>query len=96
MAKKSANTVLRLSRPEVMPETVGEQGGILGENGTVLKQLRTGQQISLRHTPAGWYAMTIKGHPLYNGVPQNAGRQLRLSDGDMIIMDKEQIRVEII
>ena len=92
----SSMRLFLLSRPEVMPETVGEQGGILGENGTVLKQLRTGQQISLRHTPAGWYAMTIKGHLLYNGVPQNAGRQLRLSDGDMIIMDKEQIQVEII
>lgn len=92
----SSMRLFLLSRPGAMPETVGEQGGILGENGTVFGRLLTGQQISLWHTPSGWYAMTVKGQPLYNGVPQNAGRQIRLFDGDLIIMDREQIRVEIL
>lgn len=72
------------------------QGGIIGDNGTVMRWIRTSQQMSFRHTPAGWYIQVLAGQPLYNGVPVNTGAQIRLSDGDMLTIEKEQIRVEIV
>ena len=61
-----------------------------------VSRIRTSQQMSFRHTPAGWYIQALAGQPLYNGVPVNTGAQIRLSDGDMLTIEKEQIRVEIV
>lgn len=99
MARTSRDTsslrLILISQPGVLPEPVGEQGGILGENGTLFRRIRSGQQISIWHSPAGWYARTLKGAPYYNGVPQSVGNQVRLEDGGVFLLEREQIRVEI-
>ncbi len=77
-------------------ETVNENGEILGNGGTIFKQIKTSHQISILHSPTGWYSRTLKGQPLYNGVPQNIGVQIKLADGDLIMMDNIKIRVEIV
>ena len=73
-----------------------ESGEIVGTNGTILKSIKTSQQISIWHSPAGWYARTLAGSPLYNGVPVNAGMQIKLNDGDILTVEKDQVRVEIV
>ena len=92
----SSMRLIIISQNGAVPENVDEKGGIVGENGTILKRIRTKQQISIWHSPTGWYARTLTGTPLYNGVPMNTGMQIKLSDGDMISVEREHIRVEII
>ena len=80
----------------ILPERVKESGDIIGADGTVLKALKTQQQISIWHSATGWYIRSLAGNPLFNGVPINAGMQIKLSDGDMLTVGREQVRVEII
>lgn len=84
-----------ISKTGMAPENIKESGDIIGANGTVLKFIKTQQQISLWHSPTGWYARVLNGQPLHNGVPVNAQIQIKLSDGDILTVEKEQIRVEI-
>jgi hypothetical protein len=80
----------------MVPESIKESGDIIGANGTVLKYIKTQQQVSVWHSPTGWYARTLQGQPLYNGVPVNVGMQIKLSDGDILTIEREQIRIEIV
>lgn len=97
-AKKDTSSMrfIVISQKEAVPEEADEKGGIIGNNGTILKWIKTSQQMSFRHAPTGWYVQILAGQPLYNGVPVNAGRQMRLYDGDILTIEKEQIRVEIV
>ena len=91
-------TSLRLtaiSSSNMLPEIMREAGNIIGKDGTVFKAIRTSQQLTIWHTAAGWYVRAIAGTPLYNGVPMNQGIQMKLSDGDFLMLEKEQFRVEI-
>ncbi len=88
--------LIMLSQQNIMPQRVKEAGEILGKDGTILKQVKTSQQLSIWHSPAGWYMRALNGHPLYNGVPLNENQQMKLSDGDMLTIEREQIRVEIV
>ena len=85
-----------ISKSGMVPEKIKESGDIVGANGTVLKYIKTQQQVGVWHTPAGWYARTLQGQPLFNGVAVNAGMQIKLSDGDILTIEKEQIRIEIV
>lgn len=85
-----------LTSPGMMPEVMTEAGNILGKDATVFKQLRSDQQVSIWHTPTGWYARALQGSPYYNGVPMNTGIQLKLSDGDLLNIGTQQLRVEIL
>lgn len=91
----SSLRLILTSHPEVLPETVGAHGGVLGAGGTILRQVRTGQQLDIHQSSGIWYARVLKGEPCYNGDTKNAGCQFRLEDGGMLIMDQEQIRVEL-
>lgn len=93
---ESTLRLIVISKNGIPPEKVKESGDIIGANGTVLKTIKSQQQISIWHSPAGWYIRSLAGAPLYNGVPVNAGMQIKLSDGDMITIDKEQVRIEIV
>lgn len=84
------------SREKNGPESVSEDGEIIGADGTILKQIETFCQIRIWHSPAGWYARTLQGQPFYNGVPKNAGVPIKLCDGDVLTLEKEQIYVEIV
>lgn len=88
--------LIPMSQTGVMPEQISEKGALIGEGGTVLRKIQTKQQLSIWHSPGGWYARALQGQPLYNGVPVNTGAQVRLSDGDMLTIEREQIRVEIV
>ena len=92
----SSLRLIIISRNGATPENVKESGDIIGANGTILKGIKTTQQISVWHSPAGWYAITLAGSPLYNGVPVNTGMQIKLSDGDILTVEREQVRVEIV
>lgn len=95
-ADTSELTLIPVSRTWAMPERVGERGALIGADGTVLKGMAADQQLSIWHTPAGWYARALRGQPLYNGVPVNTGAQIRLGDGDLLTIGREHIRVEIV
>ena len=92
----SSMRLIIISKSGVIPEKVKESGEIVGTNGTILISIKTSQQISIWHSPAGWYARTLAGSPLYNGVPVNAGMQIKLNDGDILTVEKDQVRVEIV
>lgn len=93
------STTLRMTAVtshHLLPETMKESGNIIGMNGTAFKGFQSKQQISIWHTAAGWYARATIGTPLYNGIPMNQGIQLKLSSGDLLVMDQEQFMLEII
>ena len=92
----SSMRLINISRNGTFPERVSEQGAIIGANGTLLRNIKTTIQISIWHSATGWYARAMAGAPLYNGVPLNIGMQIKLNDGDMLTIAREQIRVEII
>ena len=99
MGARRDESLLRLiviSKSGMVPESIKESGDIIGANGTVLKYIKTQQQVSVWHSPTGWYARTLQGQPLYNGVPVNVGMQIKLSDGDILTIEREQIRIEIV
>ena len=88
--------LINISQNGVIPERVSEHGEIIGVNGTVLRSINTKIQISIWHSATGWYVRVMAGSPLYNGVPLNIGMQIKLNDGDMLTIDREQVRVEIV
>ena len=92
----SSMRLINISQNGAIPEQISEQGAIIGFNGTVLRSIKTKIQISIWHSATGWYARAMAGSPLYNGVPLNTGMQIKLNDGDMLTIDREQVRVEII
>ena len=79
----------------LLPEFMKEVGNILGKNGTVFRAFTSNMQISIWHTSTGWYARATIGMPLYNGVPMNQGNQVKLSAGDLLVIDREQFMIEI-
>ena len=79
----------------ILPELMKEAGNIIGKNGTVFQSFVSNKQISIWHTTTGWYARATIGTPLYNGVPMNQGVQVKLSAGDLLVMDQEQFMIEI-
>lgn len=92
----SSMRLIVITQKGMVPEDVNEKGDVVGVNGTILKMINTQQQISIWHSPAGWYARTLSGQPLFNGVPVNVGMQIKLNDGDILTIEREQVRVEII
>lgn len=92
----SSMRLINISQNGVIPERVSEHGEIIGVNGTVLRSINTKIQISIWHSATGWYVRVMAGSPLYNGVPLNIGMQIKLNDGDMLTIDREQVRVEIV
>ena len=88
--------LLAISNKKMPPAEVSPQGDIIGDGGTIFRNLKTGVKLSLWHTPAGWYARAMQGNVLYNGLPMNVGFQKKLADGDMFSFDAGQFRVEII
>lgn len=95
---KKDNSRMRLffiDRRDLPPVNVGEKGDIIGKDGSILNMRNTSDQISLWHTNVGWYARILEGHPLYNGVPINQGIQIKLKDGDILMMEGSRIMVEI-
>lgn len=92
---ESSLRLIVISKSGMTPENIKESGDIVGANGTVLRFIRTQQQISIWHSPTGWYARVLNGQPLHNGVPVNTQIQIKLSDGDILTVEKEQIRIEI-
>lgn len=79
----------------IFPELMKEAGNIIGKNGTVFRGFVSNKQISIWHTTTGWYARATIGTPLYNGVPMNQGVQVKLSAGDLLVVDKEQFMIEL-
>lgn len=79
----------------ILPELMKEAGNIIGKNGTVFRSFVSNKQISIWHTTTGWYARATIGTPLYNGVPMNQGVQVKLSAGDLLVVDQEQFMMEI-
>lgn len=79
----------------ILPELMKEAGNIIGKNGTVFRGFVSNKQISIWHTTTGWYARATIGTPLYNGVPMNQGVQVKLSAGDLLVIDKEQFMIEL-
>lgn len=92
----STMRLIAISSQSVLPETMREAGNIIGKNGTAFRSLQTDQQLSIWHTPAGWYARATMGEPLFNGIPMTQGVQVRLSSGDLLILDQEQFMTEIL
>ena len=88
--------LIPLGMSGIKPASVRAEGEILGFDGTILQQIKTSHQLGITLSPTGWYLTILRGTPLYNGVPQNAGGQVRLEDGDLIFMDDVKIRVEIV
>lgn len=78
-----------------LPELMKEAGNIIGKNGTVFRSFVSNKQISIWHTATGWYARATIGTPLYNGVPMNQGVQVKLSAGDLLVIDQEQFMIEL-
>jgi hypothetical protein len=97
-AKKDTSSLrlTAITSNHMLPETMKEAGNVIGKNGTTFRAFRSEQQISIWHTAAGWYARAIMGTALYNWVPMNQGIQVKLSAGDLLIVDQEQFMVEII
>ena len=79
----------------LLPELMKEAGNIIGKNGTVFRGFVSNKQISIWHTTTGWYARATIGTPLYNGVPMNQGVQVKLSAGDLLVIDQEQFMIEL-
>lgn len=79
----------------LLPELMKEVGNIIGKNGTVFRAFTSNTQISIWHTSTGWYARATIGMPLFNGVPMNQGNQVKLSAGDLLVIDREQFMIEI-
>lgn len=79
----------------ILPELMKEAGNIIGKNGTVFRSFVSNKQISIWHTATGWYARATIGTPLYNGVPMNQGVQVKLSAGDLLVIDQEQFMIEL-
>lgn len=78
-----------------LPELMKEAGNIIGKNGTVFRSFVSNKQISIWHTATGWYARATIGTPLYNGVPMNQGVQVKLSAGDLLVIDQKQFMIEL-
>lgn len=98
--KRAANDTssLRLicvTSGNIMPEMMKEIGNTIGKDGTIFKMLRTDQQLNIWHTRAGWYVRANSGFPLYNGSVMNQSVSKKLSDGDFLVIENEQFRVEI-
>ena len=79
----------------ILPEVMREAGNIIGKNGTVFQSFVSNKQITIWHTSTGWYARATIGTILYNGVPMNQGVQVKLSVGDLLVIDREQFMVEL-
>lgn len=79
----------------ILPEVMKEAGNIIGKNGTVFRSFSSNKQISIWHTTTGWYVRATIGIPLYNGVPMSRGIQIKLSAGDLLVIDQEQFMVEL-
>lgn len=79
----------------LFPEVMKEAGNIIGKNGTVFREFVSKKQISIWHTVTGWYARATIGTILFNGVPMNQGIQVKLSAGDLLVIDQEQFMVEL-
>ena len=79
----------------ILPELMKEAGNVIGKNGTVFRRFTSDKQLSIWHTAAGWYARATIGTPLFNGIPMNQGIQVKLSEGDLLVIDQEQFMVEL-
>ncbi len=92
------NTSLRITSitsNTILPELMKKEGNIIGKNGTVFRSFVSNKQISIWHASTGWYARATIGTPLYNGVPMNQGIQVKLSEGDLLVIDRQQFMVEL-
>lgn len=78
-----------------LPVMMRESGNIVGKNGTAFTDIISEGQISIWHTATGWYARALSGSVLFNGVLMNQGVQVKLSSGDLFVMDKAQFSVDI-
>lgn len=87
--------IISITSGTILPELMKEAGNIIGKNGTVFRSFVSNKQISIWHTTTGWYARATIGTPLYNGVPMNQGVQVKLSAGDLLVVDKEQFMIEL-
>lgn len=87
--------ITSITSSTILPEVMKEAGNIIGKNGTVFQGFVSNKQISIWHTTTGWYARATIGIPLYNGVPMNQGVQVKLSAGDLLVIDQEQFMMEI-
>lgn len=96
-AKKDTSSMrlISISAGKTAVEEVSEYGAVVGLDGTVLKEIKTDQQISFWHGADGWHARAMNGTPLFNGAPMNIGIEIKLSDGDILFLERNQIRVEI-
>ena len=92
----SSMRLISLTSTSLLPEVMKEVGNIIGKNGTVFRNFISEAQISIWHTSSGWYARATMGTSLYNGVPMNQGVQIKLTAGDLLVMDQEQFMVEIV
>lgn len=92
----SALRLVSISSNTLLPEMMKETGNIIGQNGTAFQGIQTSQQITVWHSLTGWYARATAGTPLFNGVPMNQGIQVKLSAGDLLVLDQEQFMVEIL
>ena len=92
----SALRLVSISSNTLLPEMMKETGNIIGQNGTVFQGIQTSQQITIWHSLTGWYARATASTPLFNGVPMNRGIQVKLSAGDLLVLDQEQFMVEIL
>lgn len=92
---KTSLRITSITSDMILPELMKEAGNIIGKNGTVFRRFTSDKQLSIWHTAAGWYARAIIGTPLFNGVPMNQGIQVKLSEGDLLVIDQEQFMVEL-
>lgn len=88
--------LLSISGSGRLPFCLKEDGNLLGCGGTMLSDIHTDQQVSIWHSPSGWYFMALQGILVYNGGPVNCGIQKKMQDGDMFRIGNEYLRVEII
>ena len=91
----SSLRITSITSNTILPELMKEAGNIIGKNGTVFRGFVSNKQLSIWHTTTGWYARATIGAPLYNGIPMNQGVQVKLSAGDLLVIDKEQFMVEL-
>lgn len=87
--------LLSLTSPCREPAKMQEAGNVLGKDATVWKDFVSQHKLYIWHSPTGWYAKSLAGEPFYNNVPMGTARQVKLADGDMFMLDQEQLRVEI-
>ncbi|MCR5734734.1 MAG: hypothetical protein K6G22_09040 [Lachnospiraceae bacterium] len=77
------------------PEEVAPSGGVIGKNGTVLKDLSIQTQIKISRAPTGWYAEVLSGEAVIEGYHVNRQIERQLENGNLISVDGYYIFVEI-